>query len=186
MFIQRNNTFDFFSGCVDLWDPKVTRTSCGTLFNLRIENNAMWEDVKDTCSGSVIVADHLAADEYNSTTMLAEDYVDKVDKETEVSEDLSEDEDEKDDDDEILDKDELRKTLNIPVHPYHSIEYKNRDSYVIVIGGETEGLSEEAFLYAKENNGVRVNIPLSPSVNSLNAATALGIITFEIKRQLEK
>ncbi|XP_065226958.1 rRNA methyltransferase 3A, mitochondrial [Planococcus citri] len=168
-------------GCVDLWDPKVTRTSCGSLFNLRIENNAMWEDVRDNCQGKVIVADHLASDEYDPVTMRAEDYVDSVDMESEVPEEIQEDEEEE----EILDKNKLRKVLNIPVHPYYGIEYKNHESYVIVIGGETEGLSEETFLFAKENNGVRVNIPLSNCVNSLNAATALGIITFEIKKQLQ-
>lgn len=148
------------------------------MFNLRIENNASWEDVWDTCSGNVIIADHLYANEDKESSIPAEDYVENVDHEDEPEE-------KDEDDDEILDPVQMRQVTNVPIVPYHKITYKQYDSFVIVVGGETEGLSEQSFLYAQEKKGVRVNIPIAPVVNSLNAATALGIITFEIKRQLE-
>ncbi|GFG33567.1 hypothetical protein Cfor_03462 [Coptotermes formosanus] len=52
-----------------------------------------------------------------------------------------------------------------------------------LIGGETEGLSFSAFRLAHDRYGVRLNVPLSNNVESLNSGTALGIIVFEMKRQ---
>jgi hypothetical protein len=72
---------------------------------------------------------------------------------------------------------------SIPVIPYFAVDYTNQSSVVLVIGGETEGLSFSAFRLAHDRYGVRLNVPLSNNVESLNSGTALGIIVFEMKRQ---
>jgi tRNA(Leu) C34 or U34 (ribose-2'-O)-methylase TrmL len=72
---------------------------------------------------------------------------------------------------------------SIPVIPYFAVDYINQTPIILVIGGETEGLSMNAFKLAHDRCGVRVNVPLSNDVESLNSGTALGIITFEMKRQ---
>lgn len=74
----------------------------------------------------------------------------------------------------------------IPVLPYFSVEFNRFTKLVLVIGGETEGLSLDSYKLAKDCNGARLNVPLSNNVDSLNSGTALGIIAFEIKRQLYK
>lgn len=74
----------------------------------------------------------------------------------------------------------------IPILPYFSVEFNRFTKLVLVIGGETEGLSLESYKLAKGCNGARLNVPLSNNVDSLNSGTALGIIAFEIKRQLYK
>ena len=55
---------------------------------------------------------------------------------------------------------------------------------VIVIGGETHGLSAEAHKLAFDRNGENVYIPMTPHIDSLNASMAATVIMFEVKRQL--
>jgi len=76
-----------------------------------------------------------------------------------------------------------RRLSSIPVVPYFAVDYTNQSSLVLVIGGETEGVTFNAFRLARDRNGVRLNVPLSNNVESLNSGTALGIIVFEMKRQ---
>ncbi len=52
-------------------------------------------------------------------------------------------------------------------------------STVLVVGSETDGISEEARLYAPE----RISIPLEGGLESLNAAVAGAVILFEAARQ---
>lgn len=52
----------------------------------------------------------------------------------------------------------------------------------VIIGGETHGISEEAIMYAKRRDYRVINIPIDTTVNSLNVATALGIVLFELRR----
>lgn len=74
--------------------------------------------------------------------------------------------------------------LKVPVLPYYSVDFANCSSVALVIGGETMGLSQESYKLALDKQGVRLNIPLNNDIESLNTGTALGIIAFEIKRQL--
>lgn len=76
-----------------------------------------------------------------------------------------------------------RRLSSIPVVPYFAVDYTNQSSVVVVIGGETESLSINAYRLARDRYGVRLNVPLSNNVESLNSGTALGIIVFEMKRQ---
>lgn len=73
-------------------------------------------------------------------------------------------------------------TGNIPVIPYYATDYTVGET-VIVIGGETTGLSLEALALVRDKNGIRINIPMTNGVDSLNTGMALGIIAFEIKKQ---
>jgi len=79
-----------------------------------------------------------------------------------------------------------RRLSSIPVVPYFAVDYTSQSSVVLVIGGETEGLSINAFRLARDRYGVRLNVPLSNNIESLNSGTALGIVVFEMKRQFLK
>lgn len=81
--------------------------------------------------------------------------------------------------------DKLKDLINrVPLLPYFSINFFEIPEIVLVIGGETEGISEECYQFATERNGVRLNVPLNNNIDSLNSNTALAVIAFEIKRQL--
>lgn len=80
---------------------------------------------------------------------------------------------------------ELVTTLEkVPLLPYFSVNYQTCNHLVLVIGGETLGVSKNSYELALKTNGARLNIPLSNDVDSLNVGAALGIIAFEIKKQL--
>ncbi|XP_046740898.1 rRNA methyltransferase 3A, mitochondrial [Diprion similis] len=70
----------------------------------------------------------------------------------------------------------------LPVIPYFGAQYTDNET-IIIVGGETEGLSPECIALATRRDGMRVNVPLTNGVDSLNTGTALGILLFEIKRQ---
>lgn len=82
----------------------------------------------------------------------------------------------------------FRKTapINLPIVPYYEFDYCKTIPLILVIGGETLGLSEESYEFAKTRKGIRVNIPLQNSIESLNSATAIGILCFEAKKQMLK
>ena len=70
----------------------------------------------------------------------------------------------------------------LPVKPYYALDFTEKE-VVFVIGGETEGISLESCKLLRSRNCTRVNIPLTNGVDSLNVSVAVGIITFEIRRQ---
>ena len=53
----------------------------------------------------------------------------------------------------------------------------------VVIGGETHGISKEAYRLSTELDGCTVYLPMMPGIESINAAMALTAILFEAKRQ---
>jgi len=70
----------------------------------------------------------------------------------------------------------------LPIKPYYALDFTERET-VLVIGGETEGISLESCKLLRARNCTRVNIPLTNGVDSLNVGVAVGIVTFEMKRQ---
>lgn len=70
----------------------------------------------------------------------------------------------------------------LPVEPYYTLDFTKRE-IILVIGGETEGVSLESCKLLHARNCVRVNVPLTNGVDSLNVGVAVGIVTFEMKRQ---
>jgi len=70
----------------------------------------------------------------------------------------------------------------LPIKPYYALDFTERE-IVLVIGGETEGISLESCKLLRARNCTRVNVPLTNGVDSLNVGVAVGIVTFEMKRQ---
>ncbi|XP_034952081.1 rRNA methyltransferase 3, mitochondrial [Chelonus insularis] len=75
-----------------------------------------------------------------------------------------------------------RLTKFIPIVPYYGADYTSEET-VLIVGGETEGISFEALDLVHKKLGIRVNIPMTNGVESLNTSMALGIIAFEVRRQ---
>lgn len=68
---------------------------------------------------------------------------------------------------------------------YTDINFKSYPELALIIGGETEGVSEEARTFCCKNLGQEIYIPIQEGVNSLNGGMATGIILSEIARQLQ-
>lgn len=140
-------------GCTNLWDHKVLRSACGAHFRLQIHNKLEWDLINKMF-------------ETNHNVFVADNRGITNDKDN-------------------TDADVILNTINLI--PYFSINFKSifndNNHIILIIGGETEGISEECYKFCQKLQGVRINIPMDNNVDSLNVSTALGIIAFEIKRQ---
>lgn len=64
--------------------------------------------------------------------------------------------------------------------------YAATQEWVVVIGGETEGISGAAIKFTHAHLGERIFVPLRCEIDSLNVVSATSVILFEIQRQLER
>lgn len=136
---------------MNLWDTKVTRSSCGAHFRLRIYTKIDWSEMEE----------HIQT---NSMLFMADNKLLMS-----SSKNL---------------EDNASQVQNIPLVPYYGIHIDKNQSNTLIIGGETEGLSEDAYKFVFKHKGVRLNIPLTSGVDSLNSGVALGIILFEMRKQM--
>lgn len=200
-------------GCVDLWSPKVLRAAAGAHFRLPIFISQTWPEVQYLISedANIFVADNNIKPPVEPSEDVASDSSSSSSSDSESSDSDAESKDEadnvvekiRDDFGEGSSKDpatsgsekhvksydaiKRKRALyedaeNLPIVPYFAARYTNNES-IVIVGGETEGLSPESLSLALRRDGVRVNVPLTNGVDSLNTGTALGVVLFEIKRQ---
>lgn len=184
-------------GCVDIWDPKVLRAGAGAHFRVPIIDSVEWRLMNNYIKpkSSLYLADNLVnileedvlANEVFDLQDNGDDHVDdeysdledgpgeyEIDQSTGLIMDSLYDDDAK------LEK---YSRLKLPLIPYTDIGVSDSRDIVLVIGGETHGLSNAALKLAYDCDGCRVNIPMTKGSDSLNAAIATSIIAFEIRRQ---
>ena len=186
MSTWKNLNFHFaVVGCVDVWEPKVLRSGAGAHFQIPIQKSVTWESIQNHISDKpfVFMADHMGSKETaphieESEEELYRDTIEVI--ETEGGE-------------KIVNYDyeegsaEQYRNMPFTSHAYFDAIFSNPDGEtVLIIGGETEGLSGSACRFAHDNYGSKVHIPMMQSVDSLNSAIAGSVILFEIKRQLLK
>ncbi|XP_014608262.1 PREDICTED: rRNA methyltransferase 3, mitochondrial [Polistes canadensis] len=173
-------------GCVDLWDTKVLRSAAGAHFRLPIHASVTDELSSFIYDGmNVFVTDNNAAnnelvfDHFNSETKysISKIYENSNFENVELPES-----------DENLQNSKLKKLIRrsqsqLPIVPYYAVDYCTSET-AIIVSGETEGLSLETVKFLWEKRAVRLNVPLLNNVESLNISTALGIIAFELQRQI--
>ncbi|CAK1582050.1 unnamed protein product [Parnassius mnemosyne] len=73
---------------------------------------------------------------------------------------------------------------SLPILPYYGVDFASLKHVTLIIGGETEGISEMSYRLGTTKNGLRLNIPLQRGVDSLNTGMAAAVIAFEIRKQL--
>jgi len=182
-------------GCVDAWESKVLRAGAGAHFRVPVINDLPWPYVFNYLPTQEMFRVYLAeCKEQLATTNVDSrvsrescDFVpnkiitevDKTSGQHIIHDDSYQDEK----------KLQAYKAAPIDQFKYTDITYYNDTdplwSSVVVIGGEAQGLSNQAFKLAHDFNGQRINIPLSYGVESLNSAVAASVILYEIKRQYE-
>ncbi|KYM75449.1 RNA methyltransferase-like protein 1 [Atta colombica] len=190
-------------GCVNLWEPKVLRSAIGAHFRLPIFTSISWDEIPTLISdeSAIFLADNNIANENvltdfkmnpdtneGSSIKVNDNYVkqDNLDAYNEQIQDNTINE--------LIDQTKTYKSTaktkllvkqlvsQLPVKPYYALDFTEKE-IVFVIGGETEGINLESCKLLRSRNCTRVNIPLTNGIDSLNVGVAVGIITFEIKRQ---
>ncbi|XP_070157388.1 rRNA methyltransferase 3, mitochondrial [Polyergus mexicanus] len=195
-------------GCTDLWDTKVLRSAVGAHFRIPIYTSVLWDEISTLISNEsmILLADNNIAYENKlqdntvnlesnvSTFIEADDNNMKQDNYDANSNQIENDKPIEDAIDELVDETKSHKSTaktkllvkklisQLPVEPYYTLDFTNKE-VVLVIGGETEGVSLESCKLLHARNCVRVNVPLTNGVDSLNVGVAVGIVTFEMKRQ---
>lgn len=187
---------------MDLWDPKVVRSATGAHFRLPIVTSVSWDKIPTLISNesTIFLADNNMAyeNDLQDNTVNSES---NVNPSIEVNDnyikqdnlDLNNDQTVQDNEiNELISKTYkptaktkllVRKLISqLPVKPYYALDFTKREM-VFVIGGETEGVSLESCELLRARNCTRINIPLTNGVDSLNVGVAVGIVTFEMKRQ---
>jgi len=90
-----------------------------------------------------------------------------------------------------------RPKFGLPSTSYADWDYTKFGEIYLLVGGESEGIGDDTLQIISDlqssyaNSRVlvtfgRIHISLENQVESLNVANALGIITFEIKRQFDQ
>ncbi|CAH1726291.1 unnamed protein product [Aphis gossypii] len=143
-------------GCTDLWGDKVLRAGCGAHFRMKILSDVSWSNLQNI-KGQVCLADNNLGSNIDDSN---------TDEDTNVN--------------------VFRKTapIELPIAPYYEVDYCKTTPLILIIGGETHGLSDEGYEFAKKRKGIRINIPLENGIESLNSATAVGILCFEVRKQM--
>lgn len=176
-------------GCVDPWSSKVLRAAAGAHFLVPILEKVGWESLENHVPGYPHV---VIADVHTDNTQF-----DALERNRELLE-LEEAAarlghiEPKDDDDLKLDLSYLDPELTrryrevaVDTQPYtHFNLNPGCREAVVLIGGETEGVSDAAYRFCHKLNGSRLHIPLRNGVNSLNVISAASIVLFRVQQAL--
>jgi len=177
------------SGCVDAWQPKVLRAAAGAHFNLPIKTKIQWSEVEQhlpesngrqvvLCDSSSDLDSTVPDDDRAKLSQLlsqASGYK-CADPKTGLKYDYSFNEG---------DLVEQFSRLSLPETPLSEFKRMESDEShaVIVIGGETHGVSKRAHKFALENSGCRAYIPLFNDMDSLNSLSAASILLHHCQTQ---
>lgn len=174
-------------GCADPWDVKALRGGCGAQFRVPIVGPIDWEDLQTHLPAvedlSVYIADNKTEDavgdaiDTNSNMVPTDDDFEKTRKRNNAK--------------------------HFESKPYTEIPFGYCKHVVLIIGGETEGVSSHAYDFMKfvsaqkhnsDDSGEKVDkispensvvqIPLGNGIESLNAGVATAILLFEIRKQI--
>lgn len=182
------------NGCSNIWNPKTLRSAAGAHLKVPIQSNVTWDVLHKhlPLNSQVIVADLAGSKTEDQPVSNVSEKIRKLDlasrefryedTESEVGgyKDFSYFEAE------LL---ESYKDIPLPAKPYNEMEvYRNRSGdephLIVVIGGETLGVSPEAYKFAHQNQGEKVYVPLMNNIESLNASSAASVILFEIQKKV--
>jgi tRNA G18 (ribose-2'-O)-methylase SpoU len=190
--------FILTKGCVDVWDSKVLRSGAGAHFRLPIISDIEWP----------LIFNHIPVDEpfdlfiAESNQELDRNPLNRTIKKPFTETDIplhtintiTKDIDPKTN--EIILRDNSYEDIDNQLIKYRNSSiglntYSDAKFYalgierksVLVIGGETHGLSDQSYKLAYDYIGRRIKIPLAFGVDSLNSAVAAAVILYEMKRQ---
>jgi len=169
-------------GCTDAWSSKSVRAGAGAHFHIPIVQGVKWGEVQSLLAdpwSQLVVADlprgGEAGDKLESGTPSEE-----LAKHIEIL-------DEKLASGEIEEDSVIEEFKHLPPPTMDYTKFRLQAGFkevVAVIGGETEGVSGEAYRLCHQMGGSRIQIPLRNSVNSLNVISAASVVLFQIQQAI--
>lgn len=205
--------FIALKGCVDIWNGKVLRSAAGSHFRVPLVSNVTWPQIPSLLPPAdnvkVFLADsNQVTEEYRQSLSGTLEAVAEIEQLENVSlekewamDSGSASDDSEFENDTITTKDKQYrmdenedlsyknfKVLNayrkapLPVEFYDRVDYTDKHA-VLVVSGETSGVSLPSRKLAYDHYGACVTIPMEAEVESLNCAVAGSIIMYEISKQ---
>jgi len=170
-------------GCANVWAPKVVRAAAGAHFLVPVVEGVPWDKVHAGISWPMVVlADMVHEDSEMGDTCDQ----DKVDSMLEELETIGREEGK----DKVYQNMELcEKYMEVPLRTKKYTDFDlepGLDEVVVVVGGETEGVSSPAYLYCHQHRGVRLHVPLRNGVDSLNVISAASMVLFKVQEVLAR
>jgi len=170
-------------GCVSMWNRKVMRSAAGVHFKVPMVEKVDWEQIRNHIDPypQVIICDLMQENEANISE---KERLQRVyDLENTDLEEIGDDDLTKEENKQLLES----KYSQIPISstPYNKFHLSpGIKDVVVVVGGETEGVSNAAYKFSHQLNGTRLHIPLRNGLNSLNVVSATSVALFTIQQQL--
>jgi len=171
------------AGCVNVWSPKVVRAAAGAHFLIKIVENVTWQSLQ---SDGLIdkYPKVLLSDLVHDNEAVGQDDVREKQRALEELEQQCEEEGETNcyNNQELCDS---YKSLPLEtVHQRDLTDFPGFKEAVVVIGGETEGVSGQAHMFCHKHEGIKLHVPLRNNVNSLNVISAASIVLFTVRDAL--
>jgi len=179
-------------GCVDVWNSKVVRAAAGAHFLVPIVQDVGWDQLNGYLPSypQVLLAD-LVHNETPEDRELVQIQLEELEAECSeegfhahepgedgVKRDIS-----------YLDEELCERYREIPLKttPYSQFEMRpGVKEGVVVVGGETEGVSGAAYKYCHSHDGERIFVPLRNKINSLNVISATSVVLYRLQQELLK
>ena len=170
-------------GCVNAWSPKVVRAAAGSHFLIKIVEDVSWQSLE---AGElidqypkVLLADLVHALPPSDETQRRENQRALEELEQQC---LEEGETSGYNNPELC-----QRYQTLPLETLDHRELTSLPGYkeaVVVIGGETEGVSGAAHMFCHKHHGAKLHVPLRNNVNSLNVISAASLVLFSVRDAL--
>jgi tRNA G18 (ribose-2'-O)-methylase SpoU len=176
-------------GCTDAWGSKAVRAGAGAHLLVPVVQGVTWQEVRgllDDPWAQVVITD-LPREAEETEEPEEEQVVQLTEAETArrvaaLEARLVEEGEGEEPGAALLE--EFRQ-LPVPSSDYTRFQLEaGRREVVVVVGGETEGVSGAAYRLCHQLGGSRLHVPLRNSVNSLNVASAASVLLFRVQEAL--
>ena len=168
-------------GCVNAWSPKVVRAAAGAHFLIPIIENMNWASLRQQ---NII-------DEYPYVLLSDLDHesnTDDLEKFENVLNELETEVDSEGEERSYNNPEICERYRGVPLTTIRASDLTSLAGFreaVVVVGGETEGVSDAAHMFCHRHQGARLSVPLRNNVNSLNVISAASLVLFRVRDALE-